>query len=211
MLLGLEQVQDGKVLIDGVDVTELDRVHCFSTIGQESDLFRGLTLVDNVKYATDSPLDSQISNRALTSAAEDAQLESVVSRLQGGWSASVGPRGRLLSGGERQRVCLARALYREEVGSGILLMDEATSSLDARTENLVSQAIMKRVRLGATAVIVAHRLTSVQNCDVIIVLRDGRVVGHGTHEELLQAGGWYAEAWRLQSESRQLASLENVD
>jgi len=144
-------------------------------------------------------------------AAEDAQLESIVGRLKDGWSASVGPRGRLLSGGERQRVCLARALYREEQGAGILLMDEATSSLDARTENLVTQAIMKRVQLGATAIIVAHRLTSVQGCDLILVMKDGQIVESGTHDELCRSsGGWYAEAWRLQSQVNQFVDTASA-
>jgi ABC-type multidrug transport system fused ATPase/permease subunit len=168
-------------------------------IGQETDLFRGLTLVDNIRYGTPDGSDLIRSNQALENAAADAQLDSVVSRLSDRWLAAVGPRGRLLSGGERQRICLARALYREEMGASILLMDEATSSLDAQTENLVTQAVMKRVHLGATAVIVAHRLSSVKSCDTIFVMKDGQFVESGTHQELLSNNGWYAEAWHLQS------------
>ena len=91
------------------------------------------------------------------------------------------------------------------MGSSILLMDEATSNLDAVTENLVTKAIMKRVQLGATAIIVAHRLSSVQNCDMILVLGEGGdVVERGTHEELIASNGWYAKSWRLQSDDRDL-------
>merc|ERR1711871_523465 len=148
LLLGLEPMMPsnsaGCIEIDGFDVTQLDRVHCFSLIGQDTDLFRGLNLEENVRYGSQIDKSTERSVRALENAAEDAQLGPVLERLQGGWAASVGPRGRLLSGGERQRVCLARALYREEMGSSILLMDEATSNLDAQTESLVTKAIMKR-------------------------------------------------------------------
>ena len=214
--MGTEQIKSSgsKIFIDGHDMTNSDRIHCFATISQENDLFRGLNLKDNILYGISESLvrsDPEATSRALINAAEDAQLDTVVSRIQGGWGGSVGPRGRLLSGGERQRVCLARALCREELGSPILLMDEATSSLDARTESLVTQAIMNRVGLGATAVIVAHRLTSVQQCNLIIVLQDGQIVEQGTHEELLKrcSESWYAEAWRLQSSSS--SSIQPVD
>lgn len=204
-ILGIENVNpnDGShILIDGIDVTGLDRTSCFSSIGQDTDLFRGLNLVDNVRYGTKDDYDPNQAALALQNAAEDAQLEPVLSRLEKRWQAPVGPLGRLLSGGERQRVCLARALYREEMGASILLMDEATSSLDAQTENLIIQAVLKRVDLGATAIIVAHRLSSVKNCDLILVMKDGEIFQRGTHEELSnKVGGWYAEAWRLQSQS----------
>lgn len=137
-------------------------------------------------------------------AAMDSQLQPVVDKLKDGWASAVGPRGRLLSGGERQRVCLARALYRQEISVSanilpgndgrrsngcILLMDEVTSSLDAKTESIVIEAIMSRVRKGATAVLIAHRLSSVQQCDMILVMRDGEIIERGTHAELLQQGG----------------------
>lgn len=89
-------------------------------------------------------------------------------------------------------------------------MDEATSSLDAKTENLVTQAVMKRVQLGATAVIVAHRLTSVQRCNLILVMRDGEIVETGTHEQLVaNKNSWYAESWRLQSQANQHADVSS--
>lgn len=135
-------------------------------------------------------------------AAEDAQLEPLLQRLQGGWDGAVGPRGRLLSGGERQRVCLARALYREELNGGILLMDEVTASLDAKTESLVTNAVVKRVKKGATAILIAHRLSSVQHCNLVLVMKDGEIVERGTHAQLIKRAGWYAESWKLQSQSR---------
>jgi ABC-type multidrug transport system fused ATPase/permease subunit len=135
-------------------------------------------------------------------AAEDAQLDPLLQRLQGGWEGAVGPRGRLLSGGERQRVCLARALYREELNGGILLMDEVTASLDAKTEALVTNAVINRVKKGATAVLIAHRLSSVQHCDQVLVMKDGEIIERGTHAQLIKRTGWYAESWKLQSETR---------
>jgi ABC-type multidrug transport system fused ATPase/permease subunit len=209
VLLGLEKLLDesgSKIFIDGHDVTTSERTRCFSIIGQETDLFRGLTLTQNIRYGTSfNTADPTRAARALSNAAEDAQLGPVLSRLSGGWDASVGPRGRLLSGGERQRVCLARALYREDMGAGgILLMDEATSSLDAQTESLVTQAVLKRVSLGATAIIIAHRLSSVRACDLILVMKDGRIIEQGSHSQLVNIDrGWYAESWRLQSQSQE--------
>ena len=215
----------GKILINGVDVSNCDRVPYFSMVGQENDLFRSLNLLENVKYGSDlllrrcatnkrdasnpklslSPGIQQIREKeALANAAMDSQLQPVVDKLKDGWVSAVGPRGRLLSGGERQRVCLARALYRQEISLSanilpgndgrrsngcILLMDEVTSSLDAKTESIVIEAIMSRVRKGATAVLIAHRLSSVQQCDMILVMRDGEIVERGTHAELLQHGG----------------------
>lgn len=140
---------------------------------------------------------------ALTAAVEEARLESVIARIDGGLNAAVGPRGRLLSGGERQRVCLARALYRQRIGRGILLLDEATSALDAQTEQMVVNAIMGRVSKGAAAIMISHKLASVQRCDEIIVLRDGAVIQRGSHSQLVEEEGWYADAWQLQSQRKQ--------
>ena len=208
VLLGLEplesgQFNSGEITLDGVDVTYSDRTPCFSLVGQENDLFRSLSLANNIRYGTSiDDTMSEVGKLALLNAAQDAQLEQLIGRVPGGWNASVGPRGRLLSGGERQRVCLARALYREEINGGILLLDECTAALDAKTEDLVIRALHSRVEKGATAVLVAHRLSSVQRCDLIIVLKDGEISQAGTHHELISAGGWYAESWKVQRQQQ---------
>ena len=154
---------------------------------------------------THSPSHSLTLTPSFTSvenAAEDAQLGPLLQRLQGGWDGAVGPRGRLLSGGERQRVCLARALYREELNGGILLMDEVTASLDAKTESLVTNAVINRVKKGATAILIAHRLSSVQHCNLVLIMKDGVIIESGTHAQLIRrTGSWYAESWKLQSQS----------
>lgn len=219
VLLGLESLTEngssGQLLVDGVDVTGLHRIPLFSMVGQDSDLFRGLDLAGNVRYGTDVLMGpgsgdgasvgvaeawGEADRRALTNAARDAQLQPLLASQANGWSSAVGPRGRLLSGGERQRVCLARALYRQELTGGILLMDEVTASLDAQTESLVTRAILDRVKKGETAVLIAHRLSSVRDCNLILVLRDGVVAERGTHAQLMRKGGWYAQAVRLQGQ-----------
>jgi len=253
----------GSVLLYGQDLTRFNRVPFFSLVGQESDLFRGLNLMENVQYGAQTLLlmedthnhevEQRRMDNALRNAASDAHLWPVVEKQKDGWRAAVGPRGRLLSGGERQRVSIARALYRQEMsqhsslfpcyaamntsnemnisyhnsitsdvevgnngvnedergrisssrGGCILLMDEVTASLDANAENIVTEAIMQRVQRGTTALLVAHRLSSLQKCNLILVMRDGEIVESGSHVELLRKkGGWYAEAWRLQSTTK---------
>jgi ABC-type multidrug transport system fused ATPase/permease subunit len=225
----------GSIFMNGRDLTKYNRVPFFSIVGQDSDLFRGLNLLENIKYGSHTLLNDREINItsiikfneeiALHNAALDSQLYSVIEKQKDGWLAPVGPRGRLLSGGERQRVCLARSLFRQEMsllndgekpikskietinhGGCILLMDEVTSSLDAKTESIVTDAVMARVKKGATAILIAHRLSSVQRCDIIIVMKDGQIVERGTHSELISSShsktGWYAEAWHLQSSTK---------
>lgn len=211
VLLGLEPLESspfnsGLIQLDGVDVSYADRTKAFSLVGQENDLFRSLTLVNNIRYGTSMNWTqaefTAIEQSALLHAAQDAQLDALIGRIQGGWEASVGPRGRLLSGGERQRVCLARALYREELSGGILLLDECTAALDPKTEDLVIRALHSRVEKGATAILVAHRLSSVQRCDKILVLKDGKIIQSGSHQELMRSGGWHAESWKVQQQQK---------
>ena len=192
-----------RIFINGVDVTNMERMSCFAMVGQENDLFRSLTLAENIMYGTknctnDSKLHEILVEKALSNAVEDASLWPLIMKIEGGWNAQVGPRGRLLSGGERQRVCLARALFREEIQGGILLMDEITASLDAKTESQVTEALNQRVHKGATAILIAHRLASIQHCNIIIVMKDGKIIEKGNHHTLMDKRGWYYESWNLQ-------------
>eukprot|EP01031_Cornospumella_fuschlensis_P028562 gene28562-34476_t len=219
LLLGLEDIRasdanTGSIYVHGRDFTATNRVPLFSVVGQDNDLFRGLDLMQNIEYGAytlphyDNITDEEKMD-ALHNAAYDAQLWNTLAQ-SGGWRREVGPRGRLLSGGERQRVCLARALYREELMRSvqdmdtIVLMDEITSSLDVRTESDIIQSLIeKRVKKQrVTLLMIAHRLASVQFCDKIIVMKEGRIVESGNHAQLLALNGWYAEAWRLQSAGR---------
>lgn len=208
LLLGLEDVipalgNRGVILHEGCDISRVGRSSLFSTVTQDSDLFGSLSLRDNVRYGCSKlVVPTDLDESAIAEAVIDAELGPVLRRLPGHWMARVGPRGRLLSGGERQRVCLARALYRQRVSGGILLVDEGTASLDAQTEAAVVKALQRRVQSGATAVIVSHRLSSVVSCDEILVLVDGNVIERGTHEDLVRASGWYSRSWQLQKQGR---------
>lgn len=193
------------IAVNGHIVTNYDRTSLFSYVGQDNDLFRGLNIAENVAYGALSTsnllfeFNSTASKIALENAARDAELNPVIEKLSDGWKSKVGPRGRLLSGGERQRICIARALFREELTNSILLLDEATSQLDSLTESNVMNAIYKRVKENkSTVILVAHRLKCLQRCHHIVVMKDGCITEEGTHEKLLQLNGWYAEAWRLQ-------------
>lgn len=141
--------------------------------------------------------------KALKNSIVDAALIQTILNLQNGLKTKVGGRGRLLSGGERQRICIARALYREELTKSILLLDEATSQLDSLTENNIMNALYDRVHNHETTLIlIAHRLTSLQRCNKILVMKDGVIVDSGTHDELVnKENSWYAEAWKLQHEN----------
>ena len=216
VILGLEPLNNAEhyadnntnsIFINGVDVTDMERMSCFAMVGQENDLFRSLTLAQNIMYGTsnttyDSKLHEILVEKALANAVEDASLWPLILKVEGGWNAQVGPRGRLLSGGERARVCLARALFREEMQGGILLMDEITASLDAKTENMVTEAVEARVQKGATAILIAHRLASIQHCDKIIVMKDGRIIETGNHHSLMDKKGWYHDSWMIQQLSK---------
>ena len=114
--------------------------------------------------------------------------------MQRSYQTLVGENGVSLSGGQKQRMSIARALLKH---SQILIMDDALSAVDAKTETAILKSL-KKERQGKTTLIAAHRLTSVMNADLILVLKDGKIVERGNHEQLLAADGWYAEMWRRQ-------------
>ena len=182
---------EGRVLLDGVDLRDLDVDSLRTRIGvvsQDPFLFAG-TLRDNLMAARPDagPED-------LLAAIQIAGLEETVAALPERLETQVGERGAALSGGQRQRVAIARAVLRRP---DLLLLDEATSHLDATTEAAVQQALDTVLR-GKTVVIVAHRLATVRNADIIHVLHRGKLAESGTHHALLASGGRYAELWRTQ-------------
>ena len=127
-------------------------------------------------------------------AARAAQADEFISKLPGAYESRVGERGIGLSGGEKQRVAIARALLTDP---RILILDEATSSVDAETEYALQLALEKLMQ-GRTSIVIAQRLSTVQNADKVVVLKDGVVVEEGTHQELLQRGGEYTQIYNLQ-------------
>jgi ATP-binding cassette, subfamily B, bacterial len=176
----------GTVSIDGVDVRGLTFPSLTDTVGvvsQETYLFHE-TVRENLRFAKPSASDEEIED-----AARAAQIHELIARLPDGYDTMVGERGYRFSGGEKQRMAIARTILRNPP---VLVLDEATSSLDTQTERLV-QAALERLSEGRTTIAIAHRLSTVRDADQIVVLDRGRVVEIGTYDDLLDRGGRFAE------------------
>ncbi len=176
----------GTVSVDGVDVRLQDLESLRATMAavpQETELFSG-TIAENLRVARPGATDEE-----LVAAASSANAHDFISSFPDGYDTVVGERGVQLSGGQRQRVAIARAVLADP---RILILDEATSSLDAEAEGLVQEAL-DRLMVGRTTIVIAHRLSTVQAADRILVLAAGAVVEEGTHDELVAAGGLYKE------------------
>jgi subfamily B ATP-binding cassette protein MsbA len=184
-------VTAGRILLDGVDVRDLRLADLRSAIGlvpQEPALFSG-TIRENIAYARpDAPADE------VEQAARVAHAHEFIERFPDGYATVVGERGVKLSGGQRQRVAIARAVLKDPA---VLILDEATSSLDNESERLI-EAAMEKLLAGRTTFIIAHRLSTVQRADRLLVMNYGRVVEEGTHDELLGLGGLYARLYHRQ-------------
>ncbi len=184
--------QAGRVTLDGVDLRQLKVAalrRAVALVPQDVALFND-TLKSNIAFARPEATDEEI-----MAAATAAELTDFIGGLPEGMETKVGERGLKLSGGERQRVGIARALLADP---RVLILDEATSALDSRTEAAI-QETLKKARAGRTTLVVAHRLSTIADADQILVLRRGRVVERGRHDELLARGGEYAALWRRQT------------
>lgn len=192
LLLRMTDIDDGRILIGGQDISKLrqaDLRSLFAYVPQDPAMFHR-TLRDNIAFARPDATEAEIRR-----AAEAAHVTEFADALPDGFATMVGERGIKLSGGQRQRVALARAILRD---APILLLDEATSALDSESEILVQEALW-RLMERRTALVVAHRLSTVATMDRLVVLDRGKIVEQGTHQELLASDGAYAKLWRHQS------------
>jgi len=191
LLLRFYDPQQGRVLVDGTDVREFQYRSLrrqISIVPQEPVLF-STTVAENIAYGRPDATRAEIEE-----AARQAEADEFIRALANGYDTLLGERGTTLSGGQRQRLALARAFLKN---SPILILDEPTAALDAETEAAVLRAL-DRLRAGRTVFVVAHRLSTVRNADVLLVMQDGRIVERGRHDELVARGGAYARLAKLQ-------------
>ena len=184
-------VDRGRITLDGLDIRSLKLADLRSAIGvvpQEPALFSG-TIRENITYARPKATDAEVQ-----AAARAAHAHEFIERLALGYDTLVGERGVKLSGGQRQRVAIARAILKNPA---VLILDEATSNLDTESERLIEDALAKLL-VGRTTLIIAHRLSTVQRADRLVVVEHGRIVEEGTHGELLTLGGMYARLYQRQ-------------
>ena len=186
---------EGAITVDGIDVRDVTFQSLREQIGvvpQETMLFNA-TIKDNILYGRLDGTDEEV-----YAAAKAANALEFIERLPEGMDTLVGERGSSLSGGQRQRIAIARAILKNPK---ILILDEATSALDTESEKLVQEAL-ERLMQGRTAFVIAHRLSTIKNADQIVVLREGKLVESGTHDELVAAGGLYQHLYSVQFASK---------
>ena len=183
----------GRILIDGVDYRERSQLWLHSQIGyvlQNPHLFSG-TVKENIRYGKPDATDEEI-----IQAARSVSADVVVSKLEKGYDSDVGESGGRLSTGEKQLISFARAILAEPA---IFVLDEATSSIDTGTEQLIQQATGKLLK-GHTSFIIAHRLSTIRNADLILVVKDGKIIEQGRHGELMAENGYYHDLYSMQFE-----------
>ncbi|MBR2773476.1 MAG: type I secretion system permease/ATPase [Selenomonadaceae bacterium] len=181
----------GRILIDGVDIAQVEPAWLRRQIGvvlQDSKLFSG-TIEENIRVACPNATHEDVINAARLAGAEE-----FINQFQNGYETAVGERGSLLSGGQRQRIAIARALLSDP---RIIIFDEATSALDYESENIIMNNI-EPISRGRTMLMIAHRLSTVRDCDAIIVIDKGRIIEAGTHDELIKRNGVYAKLHQAQ-------------
>ena len=183
----------GRILIDGIDYRERSQLWLHSQMGyvlQNPHLFSG-TVRENIRYGRLSATDEEVEQ-----AARSVSADVVVEKLEHGYESDVGESGGRLSTGEKQLISFARAILADP---SIFVLDEATSSIDTGTEQLIQQATQRLLR-GHTSFVIAHRLSTIRGSDLILVVRDGKIIERGTHKELLAQRGYYRDLYYRQFE-----------
>ncbi|MGI6677646.1 MAG: ABC transporter ATP-binding protein [Dehalobacterium sp.] len=192
LLTRFYEIDQGEILIDGVNIKRIPKDSLRSTLGivlQDTYLFSD-TVRENIRYGRLDATDQEVEK-----AARMANAESFILRLPEGYNTLLSGEGGRLSGGQRQLLTIARAILADP---SILILDEATSSVDTRTEVQIQRGMLAMMK-GRTSFVIAHRLSTIRKADLIIVLRDGEIIEEGNHEELIQAGGFYARLYHSQA------------
>ena len=193
LLLRLYDVDKGSISIDGIDIRDVTQESLREHIGivaQDTILFND-TIFNNIQYG-----DPEADKAAVVAAAKVANIHDFIESLPNKYATEVGERGVKLSGGEKQRVAIARMLLKDPP---ILLFDEATASLDSKSEKMIQDSIKSLSHEGRTTIVIAHRLSTITDFDKIIVMKDGKVIEEGTHKELLKSCGTYQKLWEIQN------------
>jgi len=196
LLLRLYDVTSGSISIDGIDIRDVTQQSLRGNIGvvaQDTILFND-SIYNNIQYGNPSA-----DKKAIIAAAYAANIHDFIAGLPDGYDTEVGERGVKLSGGEKQRVAIARVLLKDPP---ILLFDEATASLDSKSERMIQDAIKEISKEGRTTIVIAHRLSTIVDFDKIIVMDQGKVIEEGTHQELMKSCGTYQQLWRIQNRSK---------
>lgn len=191
LLTRFYDVNGGSIMLDGVDLRDYTRDFIRSTFGvvlQETYLFEG-SIRDNIRYGRLSATDEDVEN-----AAKIAGADSFISRLEDGYDTVIADNGQNLSAGQRQMLAISRAVLADPP---ILILDEATSSIDTRTEMHI-QKVMADLMKGRTTFVIAHRLGTIRDCDIIMVVNEGHIIERGTHDELMALGGFYYKMYTAQ-------------
>jgi len=184
-------VNGGKILFDNVDISKVSRKELRANFGmvlQDTWLFKG-TIAENIAYGK-----SDATREEIIEAAKLAKCDSFIRKLPQGYDTVIRQNGENLSAGQRQLLCIARAMLALPT---VLILDEATSSIDTRTELKVQQAFDKLMK-SRTSFIVAHRLSTIKQADLILVMKDGKIIERGTHEELINADSFYTKLYNSQ-------------
>ena len=197
LLLRFYDVQEGKILIDDQDISKVSQDSLRDAIGvipQEAILFHR-NLIENISYGNKESLGKEQLLKKVIDSAQKASAHKFIASMPDGYYSQVGERGIKLSGGQRQRIAIARAFFKN---APILVLDEATSQLDSVNENMIQESL-KILMKGKTTLAIAHRLSTLQMMDRILVFSDGKIVEDGCHQDLLALNGYYKRLWSAQS------------